>query len=80
MCRPLPRHPCQTTPHHRHTTATPRCAKTSQRGVPGSAKVCQALCAANIMSAAFSAIMAVGALVLPPIRRGMTEASTTRKR
>ncbi len=31
----------------------------------------------RIMSAAFSAIMIVGALVLPPIRVGITEASTT---
>ena len=34
--------------------------------------------AASIMSAAFSAIIMVGALVLPPISVGMTEASTTR--
>jgi hypothetical protein len=34
---------------------------------------------ALIMSAAFSPIMMVGALVLPPIRVGMIEASTTRK-
>ena len=34
---------------------------------------------ARIMSAAFSPIMMVGALVLPPIRVGMTEASTTRR-
>jgi len=32
----------------------------------------------DIMSAAFSAIMIVGAVVLPPISVGMTEASTTR--
>jgi hypothetical protein len=32
-----------------------------------------------IMSAAFSPIIMVGALVLPPIRVGMIEASTTRK-
>ena len=32
----------------------------------------------SIMSAAFSAIMIVGAFVLPPISVGMTEASTTR--
>ena len=31
-----------------------------------------------MVAAAFSAIMMVGALVLPPIRVGMTEASTTR--
>ena len=37
-------------------------------------------CSAKSRSAAFSAIMAVGALVLPPIRRGMMDASTTRKR
>jgi hypothetical protein len=30
-------------------------------------------------SAAFSAIIIVGALVLPPIKVGMIEASTTRK-
>src|SRR5260370_26898742 len=34
---------------------------------------------ALIMSAAFSPIMMVGALVLPPIRVGMIEASTTRR-
>jgi hypothetical protein len=34
---------------------------------------------AQIMSAAFSPIMMVGALVLPPISVGMIEASTTRK-
>lgn len=34
---------------------------------------------ARIMSAAFSAIIIVGALVLPPTRVGMTEASTTRR-
>ena len=34
---------------------------------------------ALIMSAAFSPIMMVGALVLPPIRVGITEASTTRR-
>ena len=34
--------------------------------------------AARSRSAAFSAIMMVGALVLPPTRVGMTEASTTR--
>ena len=33
----------------------------------------------RIISAAFSAIMMVGALVLPPIRRGMTAASATRR-
>ena len=33
---------------------------------------------ALIMSAAFSPIMIVGALVLPPTSVGMTEASTTR--
>jgi len=32
-----------------------------------------------IKSAAFSPIMIVGALVLPPIKVGMIEASTTRK-
>src|SRR5712672_1402673 len=35
---------------------------------------------ALIISAAFSPIMMVGALVLPPIRVGMTEASTMRRR
>jgi hypothetical protein len=35
--------------------------------------------AAKIISLAFSAIMIVGALVLPDIKRGITEASTTRK-
>ena len=35
---------------------------------------------ALIMSAAFSPIMMVGALVLPPISVGMIEASTTRRR
>jgi hypothetical protein len=34
---------------------------------------------ALIMSAAFSPIMMVGALVLPPIKVGMTDASTTRR-
>jgi hypothetical protein len=34
---------------------------------------------ALIMSAAFSPIMMVGALVLPPIKVGMIEASTTRR-
>jgi hypothetical protein len=33
----------------------------------------------RIPSAAFSAIMFVGALVLPPMTRGITEASTTRR-
>lgn len=36
-------------------------------------------CADFRRSAAFSAIMMVGALVLPPIKRGITEASTTRR-
>jgi hypothetical protein len=39
----------------------------------------QARISALIMSAAFSPIMMVGALVLPPIRVGITEASTTRR-
>ena len=34
---------------------------------------------ASNQSAAFSAIMMVGALVFPPINRGITEASTMRK-
>lgn len=34
--------------------------------------------AARIIALAFSAIITVGALVLPPTRRGITEASTTR--
>src|SRR3954447_1785260 len=44
--------------------------------VPG---LCQFRISARIMSAAFSPIMMLGALVLPPIRVGMIEASTTRK-
>ena len=36
-------------------------------------------CPARIQSAAFSAIMIVGALVLPLTMRGMTDASTTRR-
>ncbi len=44
-------------------------ARTGIRGYPG--------LSSRIRSAAFSAIITVGAFVFPPISRGMTEASTT---
>ena len=67
-------------PKYPETTSSHRIALLTARGAAGFyPAVAARIHAALIMSAAFSAIMMVGALVLPRTTLGITEASATRR-